>query len=108
MVVVGVEPANSQEPFGALELALGKTVFPAAVGLQSQTAVGPQLPLGAKAMWRLDQSDQQSRPDRTNRWNLTKPIHRGVRAAIGKQLTPQLIAKNRQAIDLMVVDMGHT
>src|SRR2546427_7286506 len=37
VVVVRVEPANGQEPFGALELALDKTVFPAAVGLQSQT-----------------------------------------------------------------------
>src|SRR2546427_11054558 len=108
VVVVGVEPAHGQEPFGALELALDKTGFPAAVGLQSQTAVGPELPLGAQEMWRLDQSDQQSRPDRTNRWNLTQPLHRGVLAALGQQLTPHLLAQNSQGIERLAVELGQT
>src|SRR2546427_5741644 len=108
VVVVGVESANGQEPFGALELALDKTVFPAAVGLQSQTAIGPELPLGAKAMRRLDQSDQQSRPDRTNRWNLTQPLHRGVLAALGQEIKPHPLAQNSQGIELLVVEFGAT
>jgi hypothetical protein len=48
-----------------LELATNEALFTAAVGLQCQTDIGPELPLGAKAVWRLDQSYQQSCPDRT-------------------------------------------
>src|SRR5688572_11214771 len=59
VIVVGVEPANRQELLRALQPGSHKVVLSAAVRLQSQTAVGPKLSLGAKTMRRLDQSDQQ-------------------------------------------------
>src|SRR5437879_13877293 len=59
-------------------------------------------------MWRLDQSDQQSRPDRTNRWNLTQPFHRGVLAALGQEIKPHLLAQNSHGIALLVVEFGAT
>src|SRR5580700_3657595 len=58
VIVVGVETANGQELLAAFQLALHDSVFPADGGFQCQTTVGPQLPLGAKTMWRLQQSDQ--------------------------------------------------
>jgi len=91
---------------GALELTLDKTVLPAAVGLQSQAAVGPQLPFGAKAMGRLNQSDQQSRPNRSDRRNLAQPLHRAVLATLGQQILPYLLAQNNQRIELPVVELG--
>ena len=72
VIVIAVEPADRQEFLRAFELSLHEAVFAAAGGLQSQTAVGPELPLGAKAMRRLNQSNQQSRPDRTDRRNLAQ------------------------------------
>src|ERR1700691_6410916 len=50
VIVIGVEPANGQEFLGAFQLSLHESVFPARGGLQSQTTVGPQLPLGAETM----------------------------------------------------------
>jgi hypothetical protein len=66
--MICVESPNGQESFGSFELPLDKTVFPAAVGFQSQTAVGP--PFGAKTMGRLNQSDQESCPNGSNQRNL--------------------------------------
>ncbi len=54
------ESADGYGLFGSFELAANETVFTAAVGLQRQTNVGPELALGTKAMGRLDQSHQQS------------------------------------------------
>ena len=99
----GWKPAGS-----ALELALDKTVFPAAVGLQSQTAVGPQLSLGAKAMGCLDQRDQQSAANRANRRNLAQQIHGLVFPALGQQITPHLLTQNIQRVELLVVKFGAT
>src|SRR4029077_1280853 len=108
VIVIRVEPANGQESFGTLELTLDKTVFPAAVGLQSQTAVGPELPLGAKAMGRLNQSDQQSRPNGSDRRNLAQPLHRAVLSALGQEITPHFLTQDIQRVELLVVELGTT
>ena len=42
------------------------------VSLHGETAVGPELALGTKAMRCLQQCHQQSRANRTDRGNLTK------------------------------------
>jgi hypothetical protein len=58
------------------ELALHEAVFPLGAGLRSQTAVGLELPLDAKTIRRLHQSDQQGRPNWTDQTNLPQQIHR--------------------------------
>src|ERR1022692_692917 len=59
MVMVGVEPSDSQHFFGTLQLSIQETIFGAGAGGQGQTAISPELPLGAETMRRLNQSDQQ-------------------------------------------------
>src|SRR6266571_252584 len=59
MIMVLVETAQRHGPLGSLQLALHLVVFPAGVRFQRQTAVRPQLPLGAKPMRRLHQRDKQ-------------------------------------------------
>jgi len=63
MVMVEVESADGYGLFGSFELAANETVFSAALGLQRQTNVGPELALATKAMGRLDQSHQKSGAD---------------------------------------------
>jgi len=70
VIMVDVEPADGQDFLGAFELATDETIFSAGVRPQRQSAVGPQLPLGAEAIRRLYQSDQQSGADGANRRNL--------------------------------------
>jgi len=70
VVMVDVEPADGQDFLGAFELATDETIFSAGVRPQRQSTVSPQLPLGAEAIGRLYQSDQQSGADGANRRNL--------------------------------------
>ena len=72
MVMVGVETTDGQQSVGTLELAMQETVLGTGSRRQGQTAVGPELPLGAEAMRRLDQSDQQSSPNRADAGNLSQ------------------------------------
>src|ERR1700693_1053065 len=74
VIVVGVEPADGQEFLGAFQLPLHDSVFSAGGGFQCQTTVSPQLPLGAKTMWRLHQSNEQNRPYRSDRSNLAQQV----------------------------------
>src|ERR1700736_5502457 len=84
VIVVGVETANSQEFLGAFQLALHDSVFPARGSLQCQTTVGPQLPLGAKTMRRLHQSNEQNGSNGSNRRNLAQQFHRAVFPTFGQ------------------------
>ena len=70
VVMVDVEPADGQDLLGTFELATDETIFPTGVSPQRQSTVSPQLPLGAEAIGRLYQSDQQSGADGANRRNL--------------------------------------
>jgi len=70
VIMVDVEPADGQHLLGAFELTTDEAIFSAGVRPQRQSAVGPQLPLGAEAIGRLYQSDQQSGADGANRRNL--------------------------------------
>src|SRR5713101_7579990 len=64
MIVILVEAANGHLLFAAPHLALHVVVFPAVASFQAQSAVGPQLSLGAKTMRGLDQSHRQCRANR--------------------------------------------
>src|SRR5882724_7270625 len=71
VVVVFVEPADSYDFLGTLELATHHAVFPVIACFQCQTAVGPQLSLAAESVRCLDEREQEDRANRTDRWDLT-------------------------------------
>src|SRR6476646_370057 len=75
MIMIFVQSADGHSFLRAFQLAANDAVFPTIVGSQSQSAVGPQLPLGTEAMGRLHQSDQQSGADRADRRNLPQQSH---------------------------------
>src|ERR1700681_3867166 len=104
VIVVGVEPSNSQEFLGAFQLALHDSVFPARGSFQCQTTVGPQLPLGAKTMRRLHQSNEQNGPNGSNRRNLSQQFHGAVFPALSQQISSYLFAKQPKCVQLLVVN----
>ena len=68
--MVLVQAANGDLFLGASQLALDIAVFPAGASFQGQSAVGPQLSLGAETMRRLDQSHHEGRTNGPERRNL--------------------------------------
>jgi hypothetical protein len=57
MIVIAVEPAQRYLPLRWSQLPIDIAVIGAAVRLDSQTSVGPQLPLGAETMRCLQDGD---------------------------------------------------
>jgi hypothetical protein len=53
VIVVFVEPTKLLRFLGTLQLSFDVTVLRAVVRLEPKTAVGPDLPLGPKTVWRL-------------------------------------------------------
>src|ERR1039458_424703 len=72
MVVILVEAANGHLLFAAPHLALHVVVFAAVAGFQPQSAVGPELSLGAEAVRGLDQGHRQSGTNRAQGGNLSQ------------------------------------
>src|ERR1700690_29815 len=105
MIVIPIESAYRHELLGSSELSLQNAVFAADGSLQSQTAVGPELPLGAEAMRGLNESDQQSCSDRTNRRNLAQQIRRVVLLALHQQIASDLLTKNLQCVELPIAEI---
>src|SRR5438309_682417 len=70
VIVISIEPTKLLWFLRTLQLSGHVAVLRTVVRLNCQTAVGPQLPLGAESVRCLNQRHQQSRPDRTNRRNL--------------------------------------
>ena len=70
VIVIAIQPANRGRLLRALQLSLDETLLGAAVRLDSKSAVAPELSLGTETMRCLHQSDQQSRPDRSDERNL--------------------------------------
>ena len=68
MVRVEVESADGYGLFGSFELAANETVFTAAVGLQRQTNVGPELALGDES----DGASGSELPTERRRWGRSK------------------------------------
>ena len=54
VIVVFIEPAKLLRFPGTFQLSFDVAVLPAVVRLEPKTAVGPDLPLGPKTVWRLD------------------------------------------------------
>src|ERR1022692_2565442 len=72
MIVILIEPTQLLWFLGTLQLSSHVMVLRAVVRLNRETAVGPQLPLGAKTMRGLDQRDEQCGSDRADRRNLAQ------------------------------------
>ena len=100
MVMIGVEPTGGQKFFGTLESPIQEARFGTDPRGQSQTAVGPELPLRAKAMGSLDQSDQQSRSNRADAGNLATPSSRRVFPALLQKFPPDVLAQGPQHVVL--------
>src|SRR5260370_14262672 len=71
-----------------------------------KTAVFPERSLGAEAVRRLDQCDQQRRPDRADRRNLAEQFRRLVLLTFGEQLAPYFVTQRPQGIELLVIKLG--
>ena len=86
-------------------MSLQNAVFAADGSLQSQAAVGPELPLRTKTVRRLNQGDQQGRTDRTDRRNLAQQIRCAVLLALRQQIPSSLLADRLQRVELLVVEL---
>src|SRR5258708_11904372 len=98
MVVILVQAANEHLLFAAPHLAFDVVVFPAVAGFQSQSAIGPELSLGAETMRGLDQSHRQSRANWPHGGDLAQFGSDGMLATLRQQFTPGLLAQGLQHI----------
>src|SRR5579863_539485 len=105
VIVIAIEPAQRDRPLRRAQLPIDVAMISAAVCLDSQTAVSPQLPLGAKAIRRLQDRDQLRRADRANRGNLAQQFRCLVLGALGEQLAPHLLTQRPQLIESLVVEL---
>src|ERR1700688_3470642 len=103
--MIGFGPANTDLFVRPVELSFYVTIVTAAVGLDTKTAEGPQLPLGAEAVRGLYDANQHCRPDRTHRRNLTEQLPRRVSLAFAEQLAPHLLAQGTERIELLEVEL---
>src|SRR5262249_25646543 len=69
-----VQSANLDMLLLPFELAFHHMMIGAAVHLDAQPAVSPQLSLGAEPVCGLQNTQQDCRPDRTKRRNLREPL----------------------------------
>ena len=87
VIAILVQSAHLDRFFLALKLAFDYLVIGAAVHFDTQTTVGPQLPVGAEPVRRLQDPQQHRRPDRTDRGNLAEPFPDLVLLALHKQIS---------------------
>src|ERR1700681_1957404 len=108
MVMILVQTPNGDLLFGAPQLALDVAVFPASAVFQCQSAVGPQLSLGAKTMRGLDQRYRQRRTNGSERWNLPQLGGDGMLPTLRYRFSPSLLAQVLQHVQLLVDVLGPT
>src|SRR5580700_10842146 len=72
VIVVFVQAPHGDSLPVSSQLPSHIAVFAAVVSLQAESAVGPQLSLGAKTMWCREQRNQQRGTNRTQIRNLTQ------------------------------------
>ena len=70
-------------------------------------ALGPQLPLRAESIRRLDQGNQQSSPNRTDARNLAKPFRPAVFSALRQEIASHFLAQCLQRVELLE-ELGST
>ena len=71
-IVVVIQTAHRDALAVALQFASHRAVLAAVVGLDCETAVGPELALGTETVRGLQQGHQQGRANRTDGRNLAK------------------------------------
>src|SRR5271168_3994573 len=108
VVVIPVQPANPCRSFLALHLSFNHAVLGAVAGLQRQSAVSPELALGAEPVRRLHPRDQHRRTQRTQKWHRLQPLGRRVLPALDDQVVPRLAAQLLQGVQLLVKALGST
>src|SRR5215467_15010726 len=105
MIAVLVQPASFFPLLPPSELAVLHLVIGTAAGHHCQTTIGPQLSLGAKPVWGLQNAQKFRRPNRTNRRNLTQPFPNLVLLALGQQISTYFLAQGSQRIQLLVAQL---
>src|SRR5690242_9182841 len=106
MVMVFIKAANGNKFLRAPQLALHITVFRADPGLQSQSAIRPQLALSTKTIGGLNQSHQKRSPNRPYVGNLLQLTGDLVLATLGQQFAPHLLAQLLQDVQMFVEMFG--
>src|SRR2546427_4961878 len=96
VVVIFIQTPGREKFPRALQLAGHEAIIRTGVRLQGQTAVSPELPLGAETMGRLEQSDQQGDSNRAEEWNLSQHVSRAMSPALGQQFPAGFLAQNLQ------------
>src|SRR5215216_1038517 len=102
MIVVRIEAAQRRRALRTLRLSVAETIFSAGPGLQAEPAVGPQLPLGAKTMRRLNQRNEECNPDRAQSRNLAQQLIGCMFVALREQLPAHVATNRQQAVELGV------
>src|SRR5215472_5141257 len=74
VIAILVQCADLDRFLFPLQLAVHHLMIGAAVPLDAETAVSPQLSFGAEAVRGLHNAEQHGRPDRTNRRNPAEPF----------------------------------
>src|SRR4030095_14810318 len=74
----------------------------AVMGFDGESAIGPQLPLGAESVWRLQQGHQQRGANRTDGRNLAQTPHRRMSAALSDQIVARLMMQGAEEIELLI------
>src|ERR1700733_3255832 len=76
------------------------------IEILQRTTVGPELALGAKTMWRLNQGHQQGRSNRTDRRNLAQQLGGRMLLAFEQEVVLHFTMQCSQRVDLLVVKLG--
>src|SRR5208337_3546608 len=102
MIMVPVQAANLRRLFPAFHLSVNHAVFAAVAHLQSQSAVGPELALGAEAMRRLHPANQHRRANRTQERNRTQQLGLRILATLHNHVALGLAAQLLHSLQLLI------
>src|SRR5271169_3965803 len=105
VIAIRVQPANLSLLLGPVELSSYHPVIGAALRLDAQPAVGPQLSLGPEAVRGLQNAQQLGRTNRANRGNLAEAFPGLMLLAFCQQISPNFLAQEPQRIQLLVVKL---
>src|SRR5215471_13874088 len=106
VVMVLIETADGNQFLGASQLSFHIAVFRTDASLQSQSAVSPQLALGAKTMGSLNQSHQQGSANWPDVGNLPELIGDLVFATLRQQFPPRLPPELLHHVQLLIEVLG--
>src|SRR5271165_624191 len=104
--MVEVQAADEHRLFAALQLTVHHLIVGAAAGFQRQAAVGPELPLAAKAMGCLHAPDEQGDAYRTEPRNRAQQLGLAMLATFQNQIVAGFAAQLLHEIELLVESPG--